>query len=100
VLASWSYGIRIFDASAGGLGGCPFAPGATGNVSTESVVKALESKGETVHIDLKKLLRARRLLSPFLEERHRTLPEVGSNICATCEYFAENVCCGRRKMKI
>jgi len=48
VLTSWTYGIRIFDASEGGLGGCPFAPGATGNVATEAWVKALENKGEAV----------------------------------------------------
>ncbi|MFZ0726696.1 MAG: hydroxymethylglutaryl-CoA lyase, partial [Desulfobacterales bacterium] len=45
VLTSWACGIRIFDASVGGLGGCPFAPGATGNVATEAVVEALERKG-------------------------------------------------------
>jgi hydroxymethylglutaryl-CoA lyase len=87
VLASWSRGIRIFDASTGGIGGCPFAPGATGNVSTESVVKALESKGESLEIDFEKLLHARRLLDPFLVEKRRTLPEDGSNVCATCEFF-------------
>ncbi len=53
VLASWSYGLRIFDASVGGLGGCPYAPGATGNVATEAVVEALEKEGETVGVDLR-----------------------------------------------
>ena len=96
VLASWSRGIRIFDASAGGLGGCPFAPGATGNVSTESVVKALENRGESVGIDLGKFLYARSLLDPFLVEKRRTLPEDGSNVCATCEFFKNNACCGRK----
>ena len=100
VLASWSRGIRIFDASVGGLGGCPFAPGATGNVATESVVRALDSKGETVGVDLEKLLHARRLLDPFLVEERRTLPEDGSNVCATCEFYEENVCCGRKEMKV
>ena len=99
VLASWSRGIRIFDASTGGLGGCPFAPGATGNGATESVVKALESKGVSAGIDLEKLLHARRLLDPFLVEKRRTLPEDGSNVCATCEFFKNNVCCGRKAMK-
>lgn len=97
VLASWSHGIRIFDASAGGIGGCPFAPGATGNVATESVVKALQNKGEAKSIDLKKLLQARRLLDPFLVEQRRTLPDGGSNACATCEFFKDNVCCGRNQ---
>ncbi len=95
VLTSWSRGIRIFDASDGGLGGCPFAPGATGNVSTESVVKALESKGEKVGIDLEKLLHARQLLNPFLAEERRTLPATDSHACAACEFFKNDVCCGR-----
>ena len=99
VLASWSRGIRIFDASVGGLGGCPFAPGATGNVSSESVVKALESKGESVEVDLEKLFTARRLLDPFLVEERRALPADGSNVCATCEFFENDVCCGRKAMK-
>ncbi len=97
VLASWSHGIRIFDASAGGIGGCPFAPGATGNVATEAVVKALQSKGEAKGIDLKKLSQARRLLDPFLVKERRTLPDGGSNACATCEFFKDNVCCGRNR---
>ena len=99
VLASWTYGIRIFDASAGGIGGCPFAPGATGNVSTEALIKALEGEGETLAIDLKKLHRARRLLEPFLMGERRTLPDSGSSACATCEFFKKNVCCGREEMK-
>ena len=99
VMVSWSRGIRIFDASVGGLGGCPFAPGATGNVSTESVVKALERKGESVGVDLEKLHHARRLLDPFLLEKRRILPEDGSNACETCEFFKNNVCCGRKRRK-
>jgi hydroxymethylglutaryl-CoA lyase len=100
VLTSWSRGIRIFDASVGGLGGCPFATGATGNVSTESVVKALESKGEPVGIDLEKLRKARTLLDPILVGERRPLPENDTNACVTCEHFKENVCCGRREMKL
>ena len=96
VLTSWSYGIRIFDASCGGIGGCPFAPGATGNVATESVVKALVNKGETVGVDLEKLSQARRLLDAFLKEERRTLPEGGSHACTVCEYYRSDVCCGRR----
>jgi hydroxymethylglutaryl-CoA lyase len=72
VLASWSYGIRIFDASAGGLGGCPFAPGATGNVATESVVRALMGAGAAVDVDPEKLSQARRLLDPFLADERRS----------------------------
>jgi len=97
VLTSWSCGIRIFDASAGGIGGCPFAPGATGNVATEAVVKALENKGQTVGVDLKKLSQARHLLDAFLKEEHRTLPAGGSQACAVCEFYQGDVCCGRWK---
>ena len=49
------FGLRTFDASVGGLGGCPFAPGAKGNVATESVVTHLHSMGYETGIDLPKL---------------------------------------------
>ena len=96
VLTSWAYGIRIFDASVGGLGGCPYAPGATGNVATEAVVKALVSKGAEVGVDLEKLSHARHLLDPYLVEERRTLPEEDSPACAACEYSTGDVCCRRR----
>jgi len=96
VLASWSQGIRIFDASVGGLGGCPYAPGATGNVATEAVVKALREVGETVDVDLRGLKRARQLLDPFLVDERRALPKNGSPACVDCEYHAGEVCCGSR----
>ena len=95
VLVSWSYGTTIFDSSVGALGGCPFAPGATGNVATEDVVKALEKKGEKVGVDLQKLSQARRLLDPFLTEDRRPLPKDGSPACAACQYSTREVCCQR-----
>lgn len=49
------HGLRIFDASAGGLGGCPYAPGAAGNVATEAVVLMLERRGYATGIDAAKL---------------------------------------------
>jgi hydroxymethylglutaryl-CoA lyase len=55
VVAAYDRGIRIFDASTGGLGGCPYAPGATGNVPTASVVQALRRAGATVDVDVGKL---------------------------------------------
>ena len=94
VLQSWDYGIRIFDASVGGLGGCPFAPGATGNVATEAVVMALAGKGAAVGVDPAKLGQARRILDPFLRDERRTRPEVDSQACAVCEHFTGDVCCG------
>ncbi|MCZ4272081.1 hydroxymethylglutaryl-CoA lyase [Maritalea porphyrae] len=52
------YGIRTFDAAVGGLGGCPYAPGAKGNVATEAVVEMLVAKGFTTGIDAGKLSKA------------------------------------------
>jgi hydroxymethylglutaryl-CoA lyase len=97
ILASWAYGVRTFDASAGGLGGCPFAPGATGNVATEDVVAALESKGEKPGVDRRVLRQARRLLDPFVVEERRALPEEDLPACSYCEYATGPVCCKRRE---
>jgi len=58
VYAALEAGVRYFDASIAGLGGCPFAPGATGNVATEDVVMMLEQIGETTGVDLDALVRA------------------------------------------
>lgn len=55
-LAAWQAGITRFDASLGGLGGCPFAPGATGNVCTEDLVHMFESMGVDTGVDLDALL--------------------------------------------
>ena len=52
VVTAWEdYGITAFDCSAGGLGGCPYAPGASGNVATEDVVFALKASGAPVAVD-------------------------------------------------
>ncbi len=96
VLASWSCGIRIFDASAGGLGGCPYAPGATGNVATEAVVTALENEGAAVGVDLQRLSRAMQILDPHLVEERRTLPADDLRACATCEFSTGDDCCRPR----
>ena len=58
VYAAVESGIRRFDASIAGLGGCPFAPGASGNVATEDVAMMLEQMGFDTGIDLDALLRA------------------------------------------
>ena len=50
--------IRCFDAAVGGLGGCPYAPGAAGNVATEAVADLLASKGFETGLDREKLLEA------------------------------------------
>ncbi|MEP3345507.1 MAG: hydroxymethylglutaryl-CoA lyase [Litoreibacter sp.] len=46
-----SHGVRVFDAAVGGLGGCPYAPGAAGNVATEAVLRHVEAKGFATGID-------------------------------------------------
>lgn len=55
-LAAWQAGIVRFDAALGGLGGCPFAPGATGNVCTEDLVHMFEQMGVATGVDLDALL--------------------------------------------
>jgi hydroxymethylglutaryl-CoA lyase len=62
VLAGLEAGVIHYDASLGGLGGCPFAPGATGNICTEDLVHMLESMGYPTGVNLDKLLRAARRL--------------------------------------
>ena len=66
VYAALQAGVRQFDASAGGLGGCPFAPGAKGNVATEDVVMLCESMGYETGLDMPKLLEAVALLSEMI----------------------------------
>jgi hydroxymethylglutaryl-CoA lyase len=66
VYAALQAGVRQFDASAGGLGGCPFAPGAKGNVATEDVVMLCESIGFDTGLDMPKLLQAVALLSEMI----------------------------------
>jgi hydroxymethylglutaryl-CoA lyase len=61
VLTALRLGITEFDASVGGLGGCPYAPGATGNVATEEVVHMLHDLGYETGIDLRALIEAARL---------------------------------------
>ncbi len=56
VCAAVEAGVRIIDASCGGVGGCPFAPGATGNVATEDVLYVLQRMGFTTGIDIAKII--------------------------------------------
>jgi hydroxymethylglutaryl-CoA lyase len=61
-LAAYEEGVRSFDSSMGGLGGCPFAPGASGNVITEDLVFMFESMGVQTGIDFSRLLAAREIM--------------------------------------
>jgi hydroxymethylglutaryl-CoA lyase len=78
-LAGLEEGIRAFDSCLAGLGGCPYAPGASGNVVTEDLVFMLESMGFATGIDLPKLIDARRLLRDGLpaEPMHGQVPKAG-----------------------
>jgi hydroxymethylglutaryl-CoA lyase len=66
VVAALDAGVTTFDSSQGGLGGCPYAPGATGNIVTEDLVFLLESMGLRTGIDLERLLAARALVTEGL----------------------------------
>lgn len=68
-LASLQMGIWQFDTSSAGLGGCPFAKGATGNVATEDVVYLLHGMGIETGIDMDKLIDAGKFISDFLERK-------------------------------
>jgi hydroxymethylglutaryl-CoA lyase len=70
-LAGLDRGIRIFDASFGGLGGCPYAPGASGNLATEDLVYMLQGMGFETGIDIDRLIEASERASELLS---KTLP--------------------------
>ena len=71
VMAGLAEGVSHYDASVGGLGGCPFAPGATGNVCTEDLVYLLEESGHPTGVDLGRLVEAARRMEGLIG---RTLP--------------------------
>lgn len=79
VVAALDAGITTFDASQGGIGGCPYAPGATGNIVTEDLVFLLESMGLDTGIDIEKLVAARRFLTEGLpgEPVYGFVPDAG-----------------------
>jgi hydroxymethylglutaryl-CoA lyase len=78
-LAAFDVGVRTFDASQGGLGGCPYAPGASGNVVTEDLVFMFEAMGVRTGIDLAQLIAARAALQAGLpgEPLYGMTPEAG-----------------------
>jgi hydroxymethylglutaryl-CoA lyase len=65
-LAAYEVGLRTFDSSIGGLGGCPYAPGATGNISTEDLVFMFESMGVKTSIHFPELFKASQYLREIL----------------------------------
>jgi hydroxymethylglutaryl-CoA lyase len=78
-LAALEAGLTTLDASLGGLGGCPFAPGASGNIVTEDLVFMLQAMGLETGIDLPKLLKTREILAAALpgETLYGFVPDAG-----------------------
>lgn len=79
VLAALDHGITTIDASLGGIGGCPFAPGASGNIVTEDLVFMLDSMGYQTGIDLQKLMDVRKIVRAALpnEPLYGFVPDAG-----------------------
>ncbi|MGB6103416.1 MAG: hydroxymethylglutaryl-CoA lyase [Pusillimonas sp.] len=79
VVAAIDCGIRHFDASLGGLGGCPFAPGASGNIVMEDACFMLEAMGYSTGVDVEKLIAVRRLITDSLSdiELHGAIARAG-----------------------
>jgi hydroxymethylglutaryl-CoA lyase len=79
VVAALDVGVTTFDSSQGGIGGCPYAPGASGNIVTEDLVFLLESMGLHTGIDLEALISARQILAASLpgESLYGLVPEAG-----------------------
>jgi hydroxymethylglutaryl-CoA lyase len=79
VVAALEAGVTTFDSSQGGIGGCPYAPGASGNIVTEDLVFLLESMGLGTGIDIGKLIEARAILSEALpgEPIYGYVPDAG-----------------------
>ena len=67
VYAALQHGIAIFDSSSGGLGGCPYAPGATGNLGTEDLLYMLQGMGIETGVDLDKVRAASRFIASVLD---------------------------------
>ena len=67
VLASLELGIATYDASSGGLGGCPYAPGASGNLATEDLVYMLDRMGIDTGVDMARLVAASAIIAPYLD---------------------------------
>ncbi|HYE86000.1 MAG TPA: hydroxymethylglutaryl-CoA lyase, partial [Vicinamibacterales bacterium] len=69
VLAGLDYGVTTFDSSAGGLGGCPFAPGAAGNLATEDLLFMLNGLGTETGVSIDKVGEASRFIESKLDHR-------------------------------
>ena len=77
-LAAIQTGVRIFDTAFGGMGGCPFIKGASGNIATEDLVAMVERMGMTTGVDIRKVAEISRTLETFFDKQfpgsmHRVL---------------------------
>lgn len=83
VLAAWDAGVRVFDASVAGLGGCPFAPGATGNVATEDLVWMFDHMKAESGIDIDRLVAVARDVAelPGAQIGGRVRQALGASAC-------------------
>lgn len=75
IFAAYTSGVTVFDSSIGGLGGCPYAPGAAGNVSTEDVVYMFDGMKVKTGVKLDQLIKANRWLQPLMN--HELSSKVG-----------------------
>jgi len=66
-LAALEMGIATYDAASGGLGGCPYAPGASGNMATEDLVYMLDAMAIETGVDIKRLVAASQIIAPYLD---------------------------------
>src|SRR5512132_3031724 len=66
-LAALEMGIATFDSSSGGLGGCPYAPGASGNMATEDLIYLLDGMAIETGVDLRKVVTASQIIAPYLD---------------------------------
>lgn len=82
VLAALQMGITTIDSSAGGLGGCPYAPGAAGNLATEDLLYMLHGMGIQTGVDLEKVVAATRFIVPWL--KHAPTSKYYQAANATC----------------
>ncbi len=81
VLTALQLGVSIVDSSAGGLGGCPYAPGAAGNLATEDLLYMLHGLGISTGIDLAKVVAATSFLAPYLS--HLPTSKYYQAVCAS-----------------
>jgi len=72
ILTAYQLGVRVFDASVGGLGGCPYAPGSSGNVATEDVVYMFDRMGVETGLDLKQ----------YIETNHWISSQIKKDLCS------------------